>query len=79
MAGMTKRERVFAAVRGDPVDCVPFAFCRHNHQAERSVDTCALNLLEQNERFGWDFVKVHPKYTFWAILVICCVFCQWCA
>lgn len=64
MAEMTKRERVMAALKGEPVDRVPVSFFGHNHSPERSSDTLAPFLLEQNRKFGWDFIKVNlrPSY-----------------
>jgi len=61
MAEMMKRERVMAAVRGEPVDRVPISFFQHNHLAERSADTCAQHLMRQNREFDWDFTKVHLR------------------
>lgn len=54
-----------AAVKGEPVDRVPLSFFGHNHQAERSTDTLVANLLEQNRRFGWDFIKVQLTATYY--------------
>jgi len=65
MSEMTKRERVMAAVKREPVDRVPLSFFGHNHTAERSSNTCARHLLEQNHEFGWDFIKVHLRATYY--------------
>ncbi len=65
MAEMTKRERVMAAVKGEPVDRVPLSFFAHNHTVERSSDTCARHLLEQNHEFDWDFIKVHLRASYY--------------
>lgn len=65
MAEMTRRERVMAAVKGDPVDRVPLSFFGHHHLAERSSDTLVAHLLEQNSKFGWDFIKVHLRATYY--------------
>jgi len=58
MAEMTKRERLMAAVNGDPVDRVPASYYFHFHEAEKSADLNAAHMLEQQRIFDWDFVKV---------------------
>jgi len=62
---MTKRERSIAAMKGEPVDRVPLSFFGHNHQAECSSDTTAAHLLKQNSKFGWDFIKVHLRSSYY--------------
>jgi uroporphyrinogen decarboxylase len=64
MEEMTKRERVMAAVRGEPVDRVPVSFFNHNYLMESSTDRLAAYLLEQHQKFGWDFLKatLRPSY-----------------
>lgn len=58
MAEMTKRERLMAAVNGDPVDRVPASYYFHYHAAEKSADLNVRHMLEQQRIFDWDFVKV---------------------
>ena len=58
MAEMTKRERLMAAVKGDPVDRVPASYYFHYHPAERSAKSNVRHLLEQQRKFDWDFIKV---------------------
>lgn len=55
---MTKRERVMAAARGEPVDRVPVSFFGHHHEVERAAESNVAFLVEQNRRLGWDFMKV---------------------
>ena len=64
MAGMTKRERVMAAVKGEPVDRVPVSFFMHDYRFEQSADMVAARMLEVERKFDWDFVKVQlrPSY-----------------
>jgi len=61
MTEMSKRERVMAAIKGEPVDRVPVSFYEHNHKAERSSDTLFPHLLEQNRKFDWDFIKIQCR------------------
>ena len=65
MAEMSIRERVAAAVKGEPVDRVPVSFFGHNHLAEQSADTLAPYLLEQNHKFGWDLIKVNLRSSYY--------------
>jgi len=65
MEEMTKKERVMAALRGEPVDRVPLSFFGHNRQAERSPDTNAAFLLDQNRKLGWDFIKTNLSATYY--------------
>jgi uroporphyrinogen decarboxylase len=65
MKKMTKRERVMAAVKGEPVDRVPASFFGHNHAVEHSSDTLAPHLLQQNQKFDWDFIKVHLRASYY--------------
>jgi uroporphyrinogen decarboxylase len=61
MPEMTKSERVMAAIRGEPIDRVPMSFYEHNDAAERSPDVLVPHLLEQNRKFGWDFLKIQCR------------------
>lgn len=58
MAEMTKRERLMAAVKGEPVDRVPASYYFHYHAAEKSADINVKHMLEQQRIFDWDFIKV---------------------
>ena len=58
MDEMTKRERLMAAVTGDPVDRAPASYYFHYHPAERSAKSNVQHLLEQQRKFDWDFIKV---------------------
>ena len=65
MAEMTKRERVLAAVKGEPVDRVPISYYNHNHAVEGSPDTLVPTLLEHSRKFDWDFIKVMLKSSYY--------------
>jgi uroporphyrinogen decarboxylase len=58
---MTKRERVMAAVRGEPVDRVPVSLWLHNFATENSADTLAAETLRLLRRFDWDFLKPQSR------------------
>ena len=58
---MTKRERVLAALRGDPVDRVPIAFWLHNFVTENSAAGLAAETLRLARVFDWDFLKPQSR------------------
>jgi uroporphyrinogen decarboxylase len=58
---MTKRERVLAALRGEPVDRVPVAFWLHNFAAENSAEGLARETLRLAEIFDWDYLKPQSR------------------
>jgi uroporphyrinogen decarboxylase len=58
---MTKRERVLAALRGDPVDRVPISFWLHNFATENSADGLATETLRLARVFDWDFLKPQSR------------------
>ncbi len=58
---MTSRERVMAALRGEPVDRVPLAFWLHNFVAENSVTELVAESLRLAREFGWDYLKPQSR------------------
>jgi len=58
---MTRRERVMAALRGEPVDRVPVSLWLHNFATENSAETLASETLRLARRFGWDFLKPQSR------------------
>ncbi|HEY7541844.1 MAG TPA: uroporphyrinogen decarboxylase family protein [Methylomirabilota bacterium] len=58
---MTKRERVMAALRGEPVDRVPVSLWLHNFAAENSAETLTAETVRLARRFDWDFLKPQSR------------------
>ena len=58
---MTKQERVFAALAGEPVDRPPASFWRHFYPEEVTADGLASVMLGFQKEFDWDFVKVNAR------------------
>ena len=58
---MTSRDRVMAALGGEPVDRVPVAFWLHNFATENSAAGLAGETLRLHETFGWDFLKPQSR------------------
>jgi len=65
MAEMTKRERLMATLKGEPVDRVPASYYFHYHDAEKSADLNVKHMLEQQRIFDWDFIKVQLSAYFY--------------
>jgi uroporphyrinogen decarboxylase len=57
----TKRERVLAALRGEPVDRVPIAFWLHNFATENSAEGLAAETLRLAKTFDWDYLKPQSR------------------
>ncbi len=51
MSGMSKRERVMAALRGDAVDRAPVSFWGHDFLREWSAEGLAAAMLESVRTF----------------------------
>jgi uroporphyrinogen decarboxylase len=66
MAALTKRERVFAALRGEVVDQVPVSAWGHDFQREWTAEGLAEATLEAYRRYDWDFIKVNPRASYYA-------------
>lgn len=62
---MTKNGRVFAALRGEAVDRVPVSAWWHDFPREWSADGLAQATLEAYRTYGWDFVKVNPRASYY--------------
>jgi uroporphyrinogen decarboxylase len=63
---MNKRERVMAALAGQPVDRVPVSFWGHDFLREWSAQGLADAMLESLRRYDWDYMKVNPRATYYA-------------
>jgi uroporphyrinogen decarboxylase len=64
VAPMTHRERVRAALNGEEVDRVPVSMWRHFYGSETSPETLAAAMLDFQDRFDWDFMKVNPRASY---------------
>jgi uroporphyrinogen decarboxylase len=61
MDQMNKRERVRAALQGNPVDRPPISFWRHFFEKETSAAGLAQAMLGFQRTYEWDFMKVNPR------------------
>ena len=63
MTDMTKRERVRAAIAGEPVDRAPTSLWGHDFLREWSNDELVGATCEQYETYDWDFIKINPRWS----------------
>lgn len=61
---MNKRERVEAALRGDPVDRVPVSFWGHDYLREWQPEGLAEAMLSNYHSYDWDYMKVNPRASY---------------
>jgi uroporphyrinogen decarboxylase len=64
MVQMTHWERVQAALRGKEVDRLPVSMWRHFFKSETSPNSLAQAMLDFQNRFDWDFMKVNPRASY---------------
>ncbi len=57
---MNHRERIHAALRGEPVDKVPVALWRHFPNDDLRAETLAARVVEFQNKYDFDLVKVTP-------------------
>lgn len=57
---MTKRERVHAAIRGEPVEPVPRALWRHFPHVDQTAEGLAQAVVQFQRQYDFDLVKVTP-------------------
>ncbi len=58
---LNKRERVYAALLGEPVDHLPVSMWRHFHKQDQSPEGLAEATLEFFRRYDLDLIKVTPS------------------
>ena len=57
----SKRERVKAALAGEPVDRPPVSMWRHFYDLETTAEDLAEAMLGFQRQCDWDFMKVNPR------------------
>jgi uroporphyrinogen decarboxylase len=61
---MTKRERLLATVKGEPVDRPAVALWRHFPGDDQRPDDLAAATVAWQAQYDWDFIKVSPSSSF---------------
>jgi len=63
---MGHKQRLRAALAGQPVDRIPYALWWHDFGREWSADGLADATIETYRKYDWDLVKVNPRATYYA-------------
>ena len=66
MATMSKKQRVRAALAGQPVDRPPISMWGHDFLREWSAKDLVAATVEPYRAYDWDFIKLNPRWTFFA-------------
>lgn len=61
---MTKKQRVDAALRNQPVDRPPVSLWRHFYECERTAEDLAGAMLAYHRKYDWDWMKVNPRASY---------------
>ena len=61
---MNHKERIRAAIAGDPVDRPPISLWRHNFLREWSAPDLADETLLLYRDYDWDLIKVNPRWSY---------------
>jgi uroporphyrinogen decarboxylase len=61
---MNKKERVDAALRGEPVDRIPASMWGHDFEREWNPHTLTEAMVENFARYDWDYMKVNPRASY---------------
>jgi len=61
---MTRRERIRATLAGQATDRPPVSLWRHFYDREGSADALFHAMVEFQETYDWDFMKVNPRASY---------------
>ncbi len=61
---LTKRQRVDAAVRNQPVDRPPVSLWRHFYECEETAEGLAGAMLGWHRKYDWDWMKINPRASY---------------
>lgn len=65
MSIFSHKGRLRAAIAGEPVDRVPYAWWGHDYGREWAAEGLAEATIEGYRRYDWDLVKVNPRFTYY--------------
>jgi len=66
MATATKKQRVRAALAGEPVDRPPVSLWGHDFLREWTAGDLVASTLDAYRPYDWDFIKFNPRATYFA-------------
>ena len=61
---MTRRERIRATLAGEITDRPPVSMWRHFYDREDSAEALSRAMLEFQQTYDWDFMKVNPRASY---------------
>lgn len=61
---MTRRERIRSTLEGSPTDRPPVSLWRHFYDREGSAEELSRAMVEFQETYDWDFMKVNPRASY---------------
>jgi uroporphyrinogen decarboxylase len=61
---MTKKQRMDAALRNQPVDRPPVSLWRHFYECERTAEDLAGAMLAFHKKYDWDWMKINPRASY---------------
>lgn len=61
---MTRRERIRATLAGEPTDHPPVSLWRHFYDREGSAEALTAAMLEFQQTYSWDLLKVNPRASY---------------
>jgi uroporphyrinogen decarboxylase len=64
VGAVDKRERVDAALSGQPVDTIPISCWGHDYLREWTAEGLAQAMLDNYRRYDWDYMKVNPRASY---------------
>lgn len=63
---MNKKQRIRAALAGEPVDRTPVSLWGHDYLRESSPEDLVAATLEEYRTHNWDFIKLNPRSSYFA-------------
>src|SRR5687767_9398865 len=64
MPSISRRERVIAAIKGDPADRPPVSFWGHDYLREWSWEDHAAQTVDFVRKYDLDYVKINPRFSY---------------
>jgi uroporphyrinogen decarboxylase len=63
-----KKDRIKKVLAGEPPDRIPVSIWGHDFLREWSAEELAAQTIEKQQQYDYDFVKMNPRWTFFAEL-----------
>jgi len=63
-AKMTKKQRIDAVLRNQPVDRPPVSLWRHFFECEQTAEDLAGAMLSFHKKYDWDWMKINPRASY---------------